>query len=137
MPTQHVHRLYVIIPAARCNAVNAWIKANLNPEGGDWFTPCLSADGNAPHTHAHCDAALTDAELKLLLRRLVQIASLDLPANWDTRTRAQKKAWFATQRDAVNTNVGIYIEFGDNDGSWPDAAAAMAAKGVTTRQGPP
>lgn len=132
MATTYLHRLHVIIPAARCAAVNAWCKANLNPEGGDWFTPSLSADGNEPYTHAECSVALTNSELKLLLAQLLSMASASLPANWDSRTRAQKKAWLLAARDAFDVQTGIYLTPSDNDGVWEEPEEARTHKGVQT-----
>ena len=137
MTTRHLHRLHIICPLARVAAVNSWLKANLDPEGEDWLTPNLSATGDPPYTHAECSAALTNAEIKLLLGEIARIASRSLPADWDTRTRAQKKAWLATARDTLNTGSGIYLNLSDNDGAWDDAAVARATKGVQPARVPP
>ena len=132
MPTLHQYRLHAIIPAARVAAVNTWIKANLNPEGGDWLTPSLSATGNAPYTYAHCSAALTVPEIKLILTALAAQAGRTLPADWDSRTRAQRKAWLVSARNAIDSNSGIYLTLSDNDGEWDRVETALSRKGLQT-----
>lgn len=130
MPTKYLHRLHLVIPAARVAAANTWLRANIDTTGGDWFRANLSATGEAPFTHAQASAALTDSQAKSLLAYLAGLASQSLPANWDARTRAQKQAAIAGARDAINTTAGVYLTLSDNDGAWPDLAAALQAKSV-------
>lgn len=132
MPTQHIHRLLLVVPAARCAGLNAWVRANLDITGGDWFTPSLSATGAAPTTHAWASFALTDSQGKKLLMRLAQQSGLTQPANWDTMTRAQKKSWLISNRATVKSGIGVYIEPGENDvaGGWPDPQAVLTACGL-------
>ncbi len=132
MATLHQYRLHVICPAARVAVVNTWIRTNLNPAGGNWLTPNLSADGLAPYTYAHCSAALTAPEVKLLLTALAAQGGRTLPADWDTRTRAQRKAWLISARDAIDTASGIYLTLSDNDGEWEIPETALARKGLQT-----
>lgn len=133
MPTQHVHRLHLVVPTSRCAALNAWVRANLDPTGADWFTPTLSATGLAPYTHAECSVSLTDAEGKKLLTRLATVSGIQAPADWDSRTRAAKKAWLASQRAAIDSAIGVLVTGMDNDGVWADPASSRAEKSLTRR----
>lgn len=127
--TLYTHRLTLIIPAARCDALNSWVKANLDPTGADWFTPSLSPDGNAPATHAICGVALTVPQLKQVAGRLATLVGASLPGDWDTRTRAQKHTWLRNAK-ATLAGIGIYLLTMDNDGTWEDYAATLAEVGV-------
>lgn len=132
--TIHLHRLLVIIPASSQASFNTWCINNLN-EGGLAFTVGLNATGLAadPITHYWNCRAYTNAELKLIVNRLCVLSGLTLPANWDTRTRAQKKAIVASNLDTIKTQVGIAdIRFDDNDGVWSSYSAALAATGLKT-----
>lgn len=133
MPTQHLHRLTIIVPAARCAALNAWIKANVDTTGGDWFTPSLSATGNEPATHAACGVALTEAEGKKLLGRLAAASGISQPANWDTMTRQQKKQWLMDQKAAIRSAIGVLVVGMENGGEWipsKDSRTEMALKPI-------
>jgi hypothetical protein len=136
MTTAFLHRLLVIVPAARCAALNAFIKGGINPSGGDWFAANLSASGTAPATHAWASFAVTDAQGKILLGRLAQQAGLTQPASWDSFTRAQKRQWVLDQRAAVRTAIGVWLVPDNNDGAWSDPAAALAVLGLQLIQTP-
>ena len=132
MPTLHQYRLYAIVPAARVATVNTWVRNNLDPTGGNWLSLNLSADGTAPYTHAHFSAALAVPEIKLILTALAAQAGRTLPADWDARTRAQRKAWLVSARNAIDSNSGIYLTLSDNDGEWEAPEMALAHKGLQT-----
>lgn len=135
MTTQHLYRLHAIVPAARVAAVNTWIRNHLNPEGGDWLTLNLSATGEPPYTHAEFSAALTVSEIKLILSQIATIAGRSLPADWDTRTRAQRRAWLASARALIDAGSGIYLTLSDNDGAWDRVEDAREHKGLQTASG--
>jgi hypothetical protein len=130
VPTQHQFRLLLIVPEARRAAFNAWVKANLDPAGGDWVRSTLSATGSAPATHGWCSAAMTAAEFKAAVQRLCALASITPDPAWDSMTRSQKRDWLVGQRQAIDAATGIYLQAVDNDGSWGDAQAALKAKGL-------
>lgn len=130
MATQHLVRLLALVPAARQNAVNTYIRNNLDTTGGNWLTVGLSASGNAPATHYAFNAALTLAEFKLIGRQLLQMASLDLPGNFDTMTLAEKFTWFRSQLAAIRTATGIRLRVYNNDGVWDDPMDELAAAGL-------
>ena len=134
--TQHIHRLILIVPAARCAALNSWIRTNLDPTGADWFTANLSASGNAPATHAWASFAHIDAEGKKLLMRLAQQSGLSQPADWDQKTRAQTKTWLLSNRTTVKNGIGVWIEPGENDaaGGWPDPQTVLTVNGLKVIQ---
>lgn len=132
MATNYLHRVLLIIPAARINGINAYIKAQVDPAGGDWFTANLSASGSAPATHAWCNAALTDVMGRKLLLRLVQQASIPEPADWDTKTRQQKKQWLLDQRATVRSRTGVWVVPMHNDDVWDDPAEALTVMGLQT-----
>lgn len=128
--TNHTVRLLAIVPAARQNAVNTWIKNNLDTTGGNWLVGGLSASGNAPATHYIFNAALTVPEFRLIGRQLLQMASLDLPADWDSRTLAQKFTWFRSQLGTIRTATGIRLRVFNNDAVWDDPENELAQAGL-------
>jgi hypothetical protein len=130
MATQHEYRFLAIVPAASIAQFNTWLRNNIDPAGGDWLVANLSATGLAPATHGWFSAALTPAQMKQVALRLCTLASVTPPADWDTMTRAQRKAWLIGARAAINTAIGVWIQPSDNDGDWDNPAAALAAKGL-------
>jgi len=137
MPTQHLHRVILIVPATTIATFNTWVRNNLDPSGGDWITANLSATGSAPFTHGWCCAALTVPQLKKLAQRLCTFAGLTLPGDWDTLTKQQQKQWFADQRPAIFAATGIRVQSADNDGAWDDPAAALTAMGLQRQSSNP
>lgn len=130
MATNFGNRLLVIVPAARVAGLNAFIKAGIDPTGGDWFTPNLSANGQLPATHAWASAAATEGQAKAFAQRVCQQASITLPDDWDTKTRAQKLAWVLSVRDQVYSTIGVYVAPMINDGVWTDPQDALTATGL-------
>lgn len=132
MPTQYIARVLWAIPAASQAAYNTWTKNNLDPVGGEFtFTVGYSATGNAPATFYISCGSYTLSELKKIVLRLCQLSGIALPANWDTMTRAQKWSWFRAQIPAIKTATGIRgLLLDDNDGTWSDYAALIAAAGL-------
>jgi len=135
--TQHIHRLVLIVPAARCAGLNAWIVANLDATGSDWFTPSLSATGSLPATHAWASFACTDQEADKLLLRLAQQSGVAKPAGWDTYTRAQKRAWLLSKKAAVRSAIGVLAHGFDNDGVWDAAEDRLTEMGLQVIQKTP
>lgn len=133
--TDYLHRLFVVIPAARRAGLNAWIKANLDPTGGDWFVASLNATGSTGAiTHYAADFAVTNTQAKKLLGRLCQQAGIPEPSGWDGWTRQQKKDWLLSQRAAIRTAIGVRILASDNEGTWGDKAAELTAAGLKFRR---
>jgi hypothetical protein len=135
MPTNHTVRLLALVPAARQNAVNTWIKANLDAPGANWLSNGLSATGSGPATHYIFNAALTVPQFKLLGRQLLQMASLDLPANWDTLTLAEKFTWYQSQYAAIRAATGIRLRVFANDAAWENPEDELAAAGLKPIEG--
>ena len=127
MATAHLHRLWIIIPAARRTALNNWCRNNLDPTGGDWFTAGLNALGTGVATHYWCSAAFTNAQLRLIIIQLLGLASITLPADWDTKTRAEKRAWLNSQKTAIQTATGIRLQHSLNDGAWDNPVTERQA----------
>lgn len=131
MATQHIHRLALICPVARQAAFNAWVHSSgLDSSGGPWLTVGLSPTGNTPATHFVCNAALTNQELRLVMVRLCQLASIAQPASWDTMSRQQRKQWLLDQRTPIRTATGIGILPFDNDGQWDSVEDVLVALGL-------
>lgn len=135
MATQHHYRVLLVVPAGRASAFNQWVKANLDPAGGDWITARLSASGEAPFTHGWCSAALTAPEFKLLMERLCAITSITPPADWDERAAGSRIQWLKEQRVPIFTGVGIHIQVMRNDEAWDDPSDALAAVTLTRSTG--
>jgi hypothetical protein len=132
MATTHEYRFLAIVPVASIGSFNTWLRNNIDPTGGDWLVANLSATGAAPATHGWFSAALTPAQMKQVALRLCQLASVTPPADWDTMTGAQRRAWLVGARAAINTTIGVWIQPSDNGGSWDSPALALAAKGLQT-----
>lgn len=137
MATQQIYRIHAIVPTALCAGLNADIKANIDPTGGDWLIPSLSATGDPPYTHAHCSAALTAPQLKKMAGKLLSLASIPLVADFDTKTKAQKLAWLLSQRTAVDAAIGISVNPMGNDGVWSNPQVSLDQKGLKTPTLPP
>lgn len=132
MPTQYLHRLLFVVPAASVTAFNTWIRNNLDASGGDWLVANLSASGSAPFSHGWCCFAATIPELKKVMQRLCTLASITPPADWDTKTKAQKKQWLVDQRQPIQTATGIRVHEMNNDGVWDNVQLALTAMGLQT-----
>lgn len=137
MATAYIHRVLWIIPASLQAQVNTWLHNNVDLTGGDTFTVGLSATGALPATHYWSCGAYTIPELRKIAARLCVMASLTLPAGWDTYTRQQKKQWFVSNVPTIRTRTGIKaIVLDDNDGAWSDYGAVLASAGLKTIQVP-
>ena len=122
--------MLAVVPVARVVAFNSWLKTNIDPGGGDWLTPSLSATGTAPATFAWFSAALTPAQLKLLMIRLCALSGIVQPAGRDGWTRQQRKQWLLDQRAAIRTATGIWVAPQDNDGQWDNPQDALTFLGL-------
>ena len=128
MPTQYIHRLTFVIPAADQAAINAWITANIDPApAGNWFTNGLSSSGVSPATYYWVNAALTDAQCLTILEKVCQLANITpvTLATWNGYTQSQKMAYVANIQASVQAAVGIYILLDDNLGSWTTQATVL------------
>jgi hypothetical protein len=129
------HRLVMVVPVARVAAVGSWWAANVHPEN-DWSAqPELNAAGDgSPATHRWASTALSDADLKAVLAKVCQIASVTPPTNaqWNGWTRQQKVAWLQSVRDALFAACGIWLDLCQQDGgaAWNDPAAALTRCGL-------
>jgi hypothetical protein len=131
MPTQHLHRVLLVVPAARADAFNSWVKSSgLDPQGGDWLAVGLSPTGEPPPTFYWCSTAMTNQELKLFMQRLCSMSGIAPPATWDTMSRQQKKQWLLNQRQEIRQQTGVWVAPMDNDGVWDNPADALAAVGL-------
>ena len=139
MATAHLHRLLAIVPEARVAGFNTFFKnnADLDPDGGErTFTMMLNPSGSAanPVTHRWAFMALTNPGIRRVVVRVCQDAGLAFPADWDTRTRAQKRQWFLDNAAAILAAIGCRLFHCDNDGGWTDAAAELTAAGLKKRR---
>jgi hypothetical protein len=131
MPTtDHVHRLNMIVPAAKVPAVVAWFQNQIGPDSlPPGLGPPLNATGNPadPVTHNWCCASYTDPECKAILVKMCQNAGLPVPtpAQWDNATQPQKLTWLLSVRDAVLAQFGAWINLAMNEGQWDSPQEAL------------
>lgn len=130
MPTSHIYRVYLLAPAARMAALNAWIKSAIDPSGGTWIAPTLSATGLAPYTHGWCSFACDDAQAVNWATRLAAVAGVAVPAGFAAYTRSQKVAHLQNSADTLRQQTGVRIWACDNDGAWLTPAALLAQAGL-------
>lgn len=135
MPTQHVHRLIIVVPVAKVAAVVAWLQTNIgaNCVPSD-LGPGLNASGLAADaaTFRWCCASFTELECREILKRLCVLASVTGPTNpqWTSWTGAQKRSWLASVQAAVLSGFGVYVRLADNVGAWDNASALLTAGGL-------
>ena len=136
--TQFQHRLLIIVPVARQAAFNTWWAVNIDTVGaGDkTFTTSLNASGLEadPPTHYWACMSLTSAELKKVVLRLLQLAGITPPADWDTFTRDEKRDWLRGQIPAIRTAIGVRLLVDDNDRQWDDYSAVLGRAGLKVIQ---
>jgi hypothetical protein len=128
--TNHTVRVLALVPAARQAAVNTWVKNNLDPAGANWLNVGLNATGSGAPTHYIFNAALTVPQFKLLATQLLSMASLTLPANWDTLTLTEKFTWFRAQFTAIRTATGVRLRVFNNDLVWDNPQDELTAAGL-------
>jgi hypothetical protein len=137
MATSFVCRLIVVSPVAggKFAGIATWLNANLaaNTVPAD-LGPGLSASGAAPATYAWCNIALTAADAKAALSRLCTLATVTTPTagQWDNASPAQRRTWWASVRNTVWTNYGVWCQLADNDGTWDDPVAVLTLRGLQT-----
>lgn len=141
MSTQWLNRLLIAIPAAQKDTFNLFWANNIDTDGaGDkTFTVGLNATGLATDavTYYVANTALTNAQLRKIIVRLCGLAGVTVPADWDTYTRAQKRAWLAANWPTIRTKTGVRaMVLDDNDGAWSDYAASLTAASLKPIQRP-
>ena len=130
MATLHQHRLVMIVPIARVSGINAWIRAQIDPTGGDWFTANLSLTGTAPATHAWASFTITPTTALKWAQRIAAMTTNQVPPGFAGYTRNQKKAWLESVKDSIRTQAGVYIQVSDNDGAWADPYQLLSSAGL-------
>jgi hypothetical protein len=135
MATAFQHRIVLIVPAAKVAAVVSWFQANIGPASvpAD-LGPALNASGSAadPVTHRWSSGAWSDDDGRRILFRLCQLAGVATPtlAQWQGWTRAEKRAWLLSVRDAILAGYGVYVQLSPGDGNWDRAGDALAVLGL-------
>ena len=132
MATQHLVRVLALVPAARQNAVNTWVRDNLDGSAANWLTVGLSATGSGAATFYWFNAALTLPEFKKLATQRLSMAALTPPADWDSRTLPQKFTWFRSQFAAIHTATSIRLRVFNNDLVWDNPNDELTAAGLKT-----
>ena len=131
MATNRLHRIILIIPEAQRVATTNWWVNNIDPNGADTFSQGLSPTGTLPITHRRCCTGLTNAQLRAVLVRLGNAAGISLPANFDDRTRQQKRAWIVSQIQPIDDAIGVRLWFVENDAEdWGDVEESRVMKGL-------
>ena len=115
MATKYPHRLTLVVPTARKAALLTWMRSNLDPNA------TLNVGGNATGdeaqspTHWLWSGSLTNQEFKQLFGRLLIMANLALPLDWDTMTRSAQRQWLGDQRQAILSATGVLVDYAAND----------------------
>lgn len=109
---RYPYRLTLLVPAARRDAVNAWLRANLDPAGGDWLTYGLSPTGEAPPSHYLASSLLSEAHLRRLAEYIASVTTtaanpVRVPVDWDTGTKRARRRWWVTHASRIATRTGI------------------------------
>lgn len=129
--TQHTHRLLMLIPASRQANVQSWWSQNIDPaDGGTTWTVGLSPDGLAPATFYWISAALRPAEMREVLSKLCELASITVPPDLGSYSREQIVNWLQDNMPAVQAATGIRVRRDDNETAWSDPVAEAAAAGL-------
>lgn len=138
MPTLFVHRLIVVCPASRYGTLGTWWKANMDPADDVSGWPKLNPSGLSTdaETHRWCSTALNEAQLRLIIVRVCNLAGVAVPTatQWNSWTRAEKRAWLASTRNQLYTNTGIWLDLSDGDGAWNEPESVLTALGLKRRQ---
>ena len=63
-----MRRVIITIPANKVDDANAWVVANIDPDGGNTFIANLNPSGDArrPATHAACSWLMADDDYDLV-----------------------------------------------------------------------
>lgn len=123
MANQHLYRVTVLAPAARADAVNAWVRSNLDP-GSTWLFPNLSGK-----TYAWFSAAMTAPQAKLVLEMVASAAGVKDPG-WDALTRDQREQWCRDNNASLKAGAGLWVDVSKNEGVWPSPDQILADAGV-------
>ena len=137
MASLYIHRVFVIIPAAKQAQVNAWWKANVDPAGGDLtFTAGLSASGSGSVSHYVACGSFTAAQFKLVVQQLCALAAVSFPSTWDAMTAAQQRAWVVSQYTGLRNKSNLkWVTVDNNAGSWSDYELETGAAGLKRIRG--
>lgn len=134
MPTQHLHRIILVVPAgAKATAVANWLNANVDANAVPTnLGPALEPAGGGAVSHRWCNGAWTDSEARQILARLCNLAGVSQPSagTWGGWTGAKKRTWLAGVRASLLSSYGVYVMLAANDGVWDDPGAALAAMGL-------
>ena len=106
-------RTNVAVPQADKNSLNNWLTSNVDPGGSDWLTVNLSATGNNPFTHCGCSGLVSEWAFRKITRRLLSLANVSPPADYDDYNRRQKRAWLISQAAAVKAAIGVVYSVTD------------------------
>jgi hypothetical protein len=84
MPTNYLVRILLLAPSARQNAINTWVRNNLDAAGANWLSVGLNTTGSGAATFYWFNAALTVPNFRLIAAQLLQMSSIALPGNFDS-----------------------------------------------------
>ncbi len=129
--TAYTYKFHLIVPAADCKGVNAWIKDSIDPSGSDWLTPNLPApDGGTPdknHTFTHAQACFhaTKGQAEkwaAMLEKFTPLLSLE---GFTGKPRPAQKLDLAAYEPALKVSKGYALAMAFNDqGETPAATTA-------------
>jgi len=131
MVSSVIHRLWAIIPANSQQAANAWIHANFDTVGGNWFTNGLSLSGTAPATAYWVNVGLTDSDLTTLLNYFCGMFSVSLPSDWSIYSQENKQAWVSLNCTKIN---GFTLLLDNNLGVWTDPSVVLQSTALQVIQ---
>lgn len=137
-PRPDIYRLNLValrtnntVPQADKNSLNNWLTSNVDPGGGDWLSVELSASGSRPYTHMGCSGVVSEWAFRKVSRRLLSLANVSPPAEYDDYNRRQKRAWLLSQAAAIKAATGVAFNLADRMDD-PDVGfdALLTAEGL-------
>jgi len=142
MPTLHVWRIILIIPAAKVAAVVTWFNNNIGPNAVSAdLGPGLNASGLAgdPVTHRWCNGSWQDGDARLILRQLCILAGVTPPtlAVWNGWTRQEKIDWLQSVQAGIWSGYGAWVTLADNEGNWHNAPVEANGRGLQVQAAGP
>ena len=124
-------RLIIACRAADSGALNTWWRNNVDRDGGDVFDVPLQLTTDPPGTvRAYwAGVSLYPDQAKTIAQKLAQMSAISFPADWDSLTLAQRKAWFVANKAALLSAGKVRIRFCGIDETWDDPEALLAEAG--------
>lgn len=126
--TAPAFKMLVIYPASRYVAERSFINSEIDPgQSANWINECLSASGAAPSSHGWCCFHADVAQGLKWANRIGTLASVAVPVDFETDTRANQVAFLNSMQSNFISNAGSYIVAVANDAGDNITGAMMTA----------